>query len=321
MGRGAFGPRALDGTARASQHRGMAGLEPNIRDRCSRTDPKFVKAAVDRRLRALLPGQGRQPNDLAAALSYSLLAPGKRIRPILTVLAAWELGEQDLTALDAGCALEMVHTASLILDDLPAMDDADTRRGQPATHVRFGEDVAMLAAITLLSMAYGTIGGMAHVPGDVRCHLIGILARAIGPDGLTGGQYADLRPRMIDDVHAAAEANKRKTGALFVAAAEIATALQGVSQAEANGLHRSIGELGQAYQLFDDLIDSADVDRNGRPQDAEKATIPSLVGLDAARSRLRGHVDGALDGLRPASPLAGYIRALFEPAWLEPVPA
>ena len=317
MGRGAYAPRALDGDAAASQHRAMVALAPLAQDRCSRSDPKYLKAAVDRRLRVLLPA-ARGSNDLLSALSYSLLAPGKRIRPILTVLAAWELGERDLTALDAGCALEMVHTASLILDDLPAMDDAATRRGQPATHIRFGEDVAMLAAITLLSLAYGTIGNMTHVSSEVRCTLVGILARAIGPDGLAGGQFVDLRPSLTGGLREAADANHRKTGALFVAAAEIAAAIHGAQHGEAEPLHRCVCELGQAYQIFDDLIDSVGFSHSGRPEDAGRATILSLIGADAARLRLRNHVEAALAGLRPSSPLAAYVRTLFGSVSLEP---
>lgn len=317
MGRGAYAPRPLDGKAAPSQHRVMMDFAPLAPDRCSRSDPKYLKAAVDWRLRGLLP-VAKGSDDLVSALHYSLLAPGKRIRPVLTVLAAWELGGQDLTALDAGCALEMVHTASLILDDLPSMDDAAMRRGQPATHVRFGEDVAMLAAITLLSLAYGTVGNMTHVPSDVRCALVGILARAVGPDGLAGGQFADLRPSLGGGVREAMEANHRKTGALFLAAAEIAAAIHGGQQSEAEPLHRCVCELGQAYQIFDDLIDSAGLDRMGRPEDGARTTLLSLIGADAARLRLQNHVDVALAGLRPSSPLADYVRTLFSQVSLEP---
>lgn len=288
----------------------MVAFAPSIEQRCLKGEPKLLKQAVDRRLRALLSGSGRS-DELAAALHYSLLAPGKRIRPILTVLSSWEIGEQDLKALDAGCAIEMVHTASLILDDLPAMDDARERRGQAATHIRFGEDVAMLSAITLLSKAYATLGAMEHVSAETRCTLIGILARAVGQDGLAGGQFTDLRPAAISGPQAAAEANHRKTGALFVAAVEMAAAIRGVDHDEAQALHRCARELGQAYQLFDDITDAALLGRANRSEDAGKATVLSFVGLEAAQHRLRHHLDSALAGLHPASALAEYVRALF----------
>lgn len=293
--------------------RAMVAFAPSLEQRCLRGDPKLLKHAVDRRLHALLAGS-RRSDELTAALQYSLLSPGKRIRPILTVLFAWELGEPDLRALDAGCAIEMVHTASLILDDLPAMDDARERRGQAATHVRFGEDVAMLSAITLLSQAYATLGAMEHVSAEIRCHLIGILARAVGQDGLAGGQLTDLRPSTISGPHGAAEANQLKTGALFMAAVEMAAAIQDVDRDEALSLHRCARELGQAYQLFDDIADAAMLGRADRSEDAGKATVLSFVGLEAAQHRLRHHLDSALTGLTPASALASYVRALFATA-------
>ncbi len=268
----------------------------------------------------LLPAATRS-DELAAALRYSLLAPGKRIRPILTILAAWELGADDLRALDAGCALEMVHAASLILDDLPAMDNARERRGQPATHIRFGEDVAMLAAITLLSLAYGTIGSMAHVPSDVRCRIVGILARAVGPDGLTGGQFADLRPGAVGQVQDAADINRRKTGALFEAATAIAAAIHEADDDEAAPLHRFAGELGQAFQILDDLLDGGIGEQPEPAQDAGKTTILSLVGRDATRQRLRQHLETAVAGLRPSGPLSGFVRSIFGTEFAAPEPA
>ena len=279
-------------------------------DRCSRADPTDLKAAVDRRLRTLLPGPARA-DDLAVALRYSLLAPGKRLRPMLTVLAAWELGSDDLSALDAGCALEMVHAASLILDDMPAMDNARERRGQPATHLRFGEDVAMLTAMTLLSLAYGTIGRMHHVPSETRCRLVEILAEAVGPEGLAGGQLADLRPQLISSVQAAAEANRRKTGALFEAAASIAAAIAEAPEGLAERLRRCAGELGQAYQILDDLSDGATSSAAVRSEDDGKSTILSIVGVDTTHKRLWQHLDAALLDVRPASPLALYVRDVF----------
>lgn len=292
----------------------MAALATLASDRCSRTDHQFLKAVVDRRLGALLP-RPSSTDELANALHYSLLAPGKRIRPILAVLATWELGETGLAALDAGCAIEMVHAASLILDDLPAMDDAMSRRGQPATHIRFGEDVAMLAAITLLSLAFGTIGGMAHLPAEVRCTLVTILTRAVGFDGLAGGQYADLRPGRLSTVDGVAEANRRKTAALFTAAAEMACAINQASSVRGDGLRDCVSELGQAYQILDDLIDHADL------EDQAKTTVMSLIGIDGARTRLQNHIDRALSGLRPAGPLASYVRHLFTQNHPAPEPA
>ena len=248
--------------------------------------------------------------DLGAAMRYAVLAPGKRIRPTLTVLAAWEVGTQDLRSLDAGCALEMVHAASLVLDDMPSMDDASERRGQPATHVRFGEDVAMLCAITLLSHAFATLSTMHGVEPEKRCALVAILAQAVGTEGLAGGQYRDLRPSTRGGPMLVQDVNRKKTGALFVAAADMAAVLHQVDGEASEPIRRCTVELGHAYQIFDDLLDGAKP--NGDPsEDAGKVTLLSLLGQDGARTRLQTHIESALSGLRPEGALAGYIRSLF----------
>jgi geranylgeranyl diphosphate synthase, type II len=287
-------------------------------ERNARSDPRVLKAAVEYRLASLVPdvpGSG----DLGAALRYSLLAPGKRIRPLLTILAAWECGHDDLTALDAGCALEMVHAASLILDDMPAMDDAPERRGQASTHVRFGEDVAMLSAITLLNQAYATIAGMESVDAGTRCALIGILSRAVGLQGLAGGQYADLRPGERREATGIARTIHLKTGVLFVAAIDMAAAVHRMRADLALQLRSCATELGQAFQLLDDLIDSRAFALPGRLEDDGKATLLALLGQDAVHRRLRAHMDGALAGLQAAGPLATFIRSIF--AVVEMAPA
>ena len=278
--------------------------------RSSRSDPRIVKAAVDRRLAELLPLAG--PGDeLAAAMRYALLTPGKRVRPILTILTAWEVGPEDLRALDAGCALEMIHAASLILDDMPAMDDANERRGQMATHVKYGEDVAMLCAISLLSHAFATVSAMPGVDSVTRCSLVAILARAVGVEGLAGGQYRDLRSTFRDDSRAVEEANRRKTGTLFMAAADCVTALLQIDGKTADVLRGCADKLGQAYQLFDDMLDGTRSPGNEHCEDHGKTTVLSLRGYDEARRTLTDHLDDALAGLRPDGALSVYIRSLF----------
>ena len=243
-----------------------------------------------------------------------MLAPGKRIRPLLTIMAGWESGSRALTALDAGCALEMVHAASLILDDMPAMDDAPERRGQAATHVQFGEDVAMLSAITLLNQAYATIAGMDNVDAATRCALIAILSRAVGLQGLAGGQYADLRPSDRREAGAVALTTHLKTGVLFVAAVEMAATVHRMTLDATERLRGFAVELGQAFQILDDLVDSHTLLPAGRPEDDGKATLLSLLGQEATHSRLRTHVDGALGSLQPSGPLALFVRNIFSAA-------
>jgi geranylgeranyl diphosphate synthase, type II len=294
----------------------IAGVHVSA-DRGGRFDPHGLKRAVDRRLAVLLP-ESTVATELASALRYSVLAPGKRIRPLLTIMAGWESGSRALTALDAGCALEMVHAASLILDDMPAMDDAPERRGQAATHVRFGEDIAMLSAITLLNQAYATIAAMDQVDAATRCALIAILSRAVGLHGLAGGQYADLRPADRREAGAVALTTHLKTGVLFVAAVEMAAAVHRMTYDATERLRGFAIELGQAFQILDDLIDSHTLMPAGRPEDDGKATLLSLLGQEATHGRLRTHVDGALGGLEPSGPLALFVRSIFSAATPQP---
>ena len=267
-----------------------------------------LREAVDRRLSALAPvGQ----DALARAIRHALLAPGKRLRPIATVLASWELGRTDLAALDAGCALEMIHAASLVLDDLPCMDDAPTRRGRPSTHLAFGEDVAVLAAISLLSQAYGVAARSAGLDGPARAKVVGILAEAVGFDGLAGGQFRDLRGR--GGASALVEANHLKTGVLFVAATDIGSCVAGADAAETERLRACATHLGQAFQLMDDLADGA-FGAQEPAEDRGKTTLLTVLGPGDARRRLAAHVAHAQDGLRPGGLLATFVAGIFESA-------
>ena len=143
-----------------------------------------LREIVERRLDILVAGPNASPVSLNQAVRHALLAPAKRARPLMTMLTAAELGADPMKALDAGCAVELVHTASLILDDLPCMDDAKTRRGLPATHAAFGEATAVLAAIAMLTRAFGIIAGMESLTPSARVDLTAILSFASGADGL-----------------------------------------------------------------------------------------------------------------------------------------
>lgn len=277
------------------------------------TDIGAVRSVVERRLAALAPGRHRV-DPLNAAIRYALLAPGKRIRPLLTILSAWEFGLDGLSAMDAGCAIEMVHAASLILDDLPSMDDAKYRRGQPATHVAFGQDVAILAAIGLLGRAFTTLSSAVQFDPTTRIRLVAILAQALGSDGLAGGQYEDLRaPDRARSVDTILDTNHLKTGILFVAAAEMAGVVAGASEDEIDRLRSFATHLGQAFQLWDDLSDGDAADETGAPgEDAGRVTALSLLGPEEVRRRLDGHVAEGLSGLRPDGQLAIYVRSVFQ---------
>ncbi|HEY0420132.1 MAG TPA: polyprenyl synthetase family protein [Acetobacteraceae bacterium] len=262
---------------------------------------RALQDGVNRRLEALLPA-GRDPSHpLHSSMRYALMAPGKRIRPLLTILSTSVLGADDAAALDAGCALEMVHTASLILDDLPSMDDARLRRGQKAAHLVFGEDVAILAAISLLSRAFGVLASVRHLPGAVRAELVEILSEATGACGLSGGQVDDLREAFCArPAERIAAVNHLKTGMLFLAAVEMAASIARVGEGERAALRRFAENLGWAFQLRDDLLDEDGVPAvTGKDagQDRGKSTLVATLGRDGAALRLRGHLAEALESL------------------------
>jgi len=193
--------------------------------------PAFVadyQVSIDAELRRLVPDSGA---TVQRAMAYTLLAPSKRVRPVLTLLSAEICGGRRAPALAASAAIELVHAASLILDDLPSMDDAPLRRGRPANHKEFGEAVAILAAFALLNLAFGTVA-KAYDPA-VASKMSAVLSDAVGTEGLVGGQAGDLlaagQPiefEMLERIH------RGKTGSLFVAAA-VAGGLVGGGHADA----------------------------------------------------------------------------------------
>ncbi|HYE00282.1 MAG TPA: polyprenyl synthetase family protein, partial [Alphaproteobacteria bacterium] len=250
---------------------------------------------VDRRLDDLLNDLHEDGNALHLAMRDAALAPGKRLRPLIVLLAGRDLGCASPALVDAGCALELVHAASLVLDDLPCMDDATLRRGRPATHIRFGQDVAVLAAIGLLSRAFAVLAALPATPGR-RAALSAMLAEAIGPAGLVGGQYADLRPGALSAAARIADTNRLKTGALFAAGTGMAAEIAGAGLRQRRLLQDFSAEFGQAFQLLDDLLDGeATAAALGKDvgQDAGKATLVAALGARAARAALKDHLDRA----------------------------
>ena len=245
-----------------------------------------LKAQVDARLAELAPAAGR---PLAAAIHHALSTPGKRFRPLLLLLTAIQLGETIGTALDAACAVEMVHAASLVLDDLPCMDDAALRRGEPSTHVRFGEDVAVLTGIALLNQAYGLLARSGHLPAASRLAMIEVLTDAVGMDGLVAGQELDLRESVVN-LAGLREAHHRKTGVLFMAAVNLGGLIGGANVMEHLALERFAAELGLAFQARDDVSDAVETEVGGGPI---RSTLISLLGRDGAVHEAEGRLAAA----------------------------
>ncbi len=255
-----------------------------------------VREAVDARLPSLLDGPEPDPLDLLpAAAREALLSPGKRVRPALVFLSGDLFGAPRARLLDPACALEMVHAASLALDDLPSMDDATTRRGRPSLHVAHGEDLAILAAVTLLSRAFGILAesGLAGrgVPASTALDLIARLSEASGLAGLSSGQALDLRTpesaatfERLETIHA------RKTGALFVVSAEFGAVLGGARERELAAVRSFAKNVGLAFQIVDDLLERLPSARTGK--ESRRPPTPSFarhVGAEGAR-RLVGEL-------------------------------
>ena len=280
--------------------------------------PARLKDMIDVRLGELLPRPADHQDLVSMAMREATLTAGKRTRPLMMLIAGETLGCELAALVDLGCAVEMVHAASLVLDDMPCMDNAELRRGRPTIHRRFGEDVAALAAVGLLSEAFATVAAAPDVPPAIRNQLVGVLACAIGPQGLVRGQCLDLRnagARGVDDI---ADTNMLKTGALFAAALEMTALLAQTDDRTRAALCKVAMELGQAFQLQDDLHDRHDSTVTGKDagQDADKATLLSVLGADEVRRRLHAHLHTVSRELAPIygedSPLDLFCKRLFE---------
>ncbi len=275
--------------------------EALLRDKSARTEEA---------LRALVAEWKDAPPRLVEAVSYSLFAGGKRLRPALALGACEMVCGTDDPALPVACALEMVHTYSLIHDDLPAMDDDDLRRGRPTSHKVFGEATAILAGDALLTMAFEAAArtGSAVIVTE--------LARAAGVAGMVGGQQMDMDAEGRDvtlaelrGIHAC------KTGALIRSAARCGALAGGADAAQLDALSAYGDSLGLAFQIADDLLDvTGDAEKLGKATGADaahvKATYPSLLGLEEARRLARQTIENALDALAPFGPEADAFRAL-----------
>lgn len=254
----------------------------------------------------------RGDSAVERAMAYTVLAPSKQVRAALVLLAA-ELCRGDAQrAVPAAAAIELVHASSLILDDLPSMDDAPLRRGRRANHLEFGEPVAILAAFGLLNLAYGSIA-RAYEP-SLASHMTSRIAEAVGPAGLIGGQALDLEAtdRPID-FETLERIHRGKTGALFVAAAACGALAAGAAAEPIAALSAYAKNLGLAFQIVDDLLDV-----QGNPQetgkavraDARKTTFVSFSGVDGARQLAAELCDTADRALAPFGARADRLREL-----------
>ena len=279
-------------------------------------DPDDLRLRVQSRLAELAPAHD---GLLSTAAREALLGQGKRVRPVLAMLAAAHAGGDPEDALDYACALEMVHTASLVLDDLPCMDDASLRRGQPTLHRRHGEDTAVLAAVALLNQATRLVM-QTPAPAETRLAALDLLTQAIGFDGLSEGQMRDLRDDARNrDETALRQINDLKTGALFVATVRGGGLLGGGDTQDLARLSIFGEAIGFAFQLCDDLLDvCSTVDAVGKDvgQDDDTTTFVDLWGECRTRAAVRQSLAKAVEAVGHDSPLALYVLELFQQAEL-----
>ena len=284
---------------------------------------KAVAAEVDAALERFLPSAERMPQNLHKAMRYSVFAGGKRVRPVLAMAACDAVGGERQHVLAAACAIEMIHTYSLIHDDLPAMDDDDFRRGQPTNHKVFGEANAILAGDALLTEAFVLLANdSVDIDPEIRRQVIQIIARASGSAGMVGGQVVDMESEgkaidlpLLEYIHI------HKTGALIRAAIEVGALLGGADKEQLASLSR-FGELaGLAFQIADDILDvTASQEELGKDAGSDeargKATYVSLLGLPQARQRadeLRGLALESLNGFDvSAEPLRQIMKFIIE---------
>lgn len=276
--------------------------------------PPFIAShidAIERELRRVTPPETRRPEALHRAMRYTLMAPSKRVRAVLTLLSAEVCGSPD-RALPAAAAIELVHASSLILDDLPALDNAALRRGRPSNHIAHGESMALMAAFNLFNLAFATIAASYEPPLARR--LTSLVAEAVGSEGLIGGEVEDLLATESSIAFDALELIHRwKTGSLFVAAAAAGALTSGARSEQVNALSAYAKNLGLAFQIVDDLLDvEGDPAETGKPHlaDARKTTFVSFSGVAGARALAQELCETATGALDTFGPRADALRGL-----------
>jgi len=257
------------------------------------------------------------PKPLLEPLRRSITSQGKRVRGLLTIAVGEALGRKPGQLLDAAAAMEMIHTSSLILDDLPAMDDAVLRRGVPTLHRQFGEDLAILAAVALLNQAYGLVAANHAAVKPRRWsgeQLVQRVVDAVGWDGMIAGQSVDLHSEGSKlDFDTLELIHSRKTGALFVAAAAVGAMLANADAATLRRIEVYAKNLGLAFQITDDVLDvTADAKQLGKDvgKDEQKLTFVKLAGVEGARKLTGELVETSLQALTPMRAAADPLRAL-----------
>ena len=276
------------------------------------------RLAVDAALERLLPAESAQPSSIHTAMRYSVFAGGKRMRPILCLETARIFSGDITPALHPACALEFIHTYSLIHDDLPALDNDDLRRGKPTCHKKFGEALAILAGDALLTLAFETIGA-APVPAERRVAILTEVAAAAGTiNGMVGGQVADIEAeRKSVDAQMLEYIHRSKTAALIRASVTAGALCASASPEDVARLRRFGETIGWAFQVTDDILDveesSAALGKTaGKDFAQQKATYPAVYGLERSHQIANELATKAIAELSPYADRSSRLREIGE---------
>ncbi len=280
---------------------------------------KDNQQSIDQALRDFFPQPQGPAATVIRAMQYSLFAGGKRLRPILCLAGAEAVGGQSRALLPVACSLDLIHTYSLIHDDLPAMDNDDLRRGQPTNHKVFGEAMALLAGDGLLTEAFRLMTAMKlpeSIPAQALLRTIGLIAAAAGYQGMVGGQTVDIEytgkkvdPSLLQFLHT------RKTGALITAAVAAGAILGGGSEAQIRALTAYGESIGWAFQIADDILDVEGDSKlmgkgTGGDVRKQKITYPAVVGLEQSKKLKKELIAQAITALGPFGAGAEPLRHL-----------
>ena len=264
-----------------------------------------------------LPKSHGMEDQVLDAMAYVLLAGGKRLRPFLVMKSASLFSIEENYAARVAAAVECVHTYSLIHDDLPAMDDDDMRRGQPSLHKKYDQATAILAGDALLTLSFEILSSpKTHPDAEVRCELVARLAKAIGAQGMVGGQMIDLIAENQSLIESEiTRMQHMKTGALIVFCCEAGAILAKVTGNKRDSLIGYAGNIGLAFQIVDDLLDvegrSEDIGKTaGKDAEAGKATLVSLMGTEKTKESAKNLIEQAVTGLQSFDEKADILRSL-----------
>lgn len=276
-----------------------------------------LRQLVDRTLDQLVPSEETPPVTIHRAMRYSLMAGGKRIRPLLCIESARAVGGDAASAAHPACALEMVHTYSLIHDDLPALDNDDLRRGRPTCHKVFGDAMAILAGDALLTLAFQVLAQTPGASPEVRSRLVEELALAGGTvGGMIGGQVFDLEGERQKPTAALLESiHRAKTGALLRGSVRMGAIFAGANDAELGALSRFGEHVGLAFQIVDDILDVEQSSEQlgktaGKDAAQEKITFPAVYGLEASKRMAATEKAAAYEALSVFGDRASNLREL-----------